>query len=492
MGFSFLASKILGLIRDNLLAATFGATIQTGINKLDIYYAAFRLPDLLFNLLSFGILSAAFVPVFVEILKKEGDKSANRYANEIFKTFGILILGISAVMWIFAPYFVKLFVPGFEQGDINTTVQITRIMLVTPFFFTIGSIAGGIQNAYGKFWGLALAPILYNLAIIGGILFLSKDYGIYGVAIGVVIGAMLNMCALLPGIIKKGFYLEHIRTFFTQRVKETIRLSVPRIIGMSTAQLALVIGTVIASTLADGSITIMNFAVNLQSLPIGLIGISVAIVSFGTLSSHFAENKILEFKTEISKNIRRILFLLIPSTIGMLILRTQIVTILYGRGKFNATDILLTSNTLGVLLCGTVFGGLVFILARGFYAMKNTKTPVIIGISAITINILASIFFTQIIKWNIYGIAIGTALADTINAVALLILLQKKLHVNILEYKEILKFLFAGVIMGIFVKFAVTITQNTYLQVSLSAITGIFIYLTVCGILKCKDTKFLV
>lgn len=492
MGFSFLASKILGLIRDNLLAATFGATLQTGINKLDIYYAAFRLPDLLFNLLSFGVLSAAFVPVFVEILKKEGDESANKYANEIFKTLGMLILGISAIMWLTAPYFVRYFVPGFSQGDIDLTVQITRIMLITPFFFTIGSIAGGIQNAHGKFRGLALAPILYNLAIIGGIMFLSKDYGVFGVAIGVVCGSLLNMSALLPGIIKNGFYLEHIRTFFSVRVKETIRLAIPRIIGMSTAQLALVIGTIIASTLAEGSITIMNFAVNLQSLPIGLIGISVAIVSFGTLSAHFAENKINEFTAEISKNLRRILFLLIPATIGMVILRTQIVTIIFGRGKFNATDISLTSNTLGILLCGTIFGGLVFILARGFYAMKNTKTPVIIGVCAIAVNILASLVFTQIIKWNIYGIAIGTALADTINAIALLILLQKKIRNNIIEYKEIAKFIFAAAIMGIFVKFAVTVTPNIYLQVILSSITGLCIYLTVCGLLKCKDTKFLV
>lgn len=489
LGISFLISKLLGLARDNLLAAEFGA--GTGVNpasavySLDVYYAAFRLPDLLFNLLSYGVLSAAFIPLFAELLKKEGRDRAFLFANEILHAIGGIVIIITAVLLIFAPQIVKPFVPGFDAVKFNATADLTRIMLLTPILFTIGSVAGGIQNVFNKFWGLSLAPIFYNIGIIGGIALFSKQYGVYGVAAGVAAGAMMNMLVQLPGIFRAGYTYIRPPRIWTNKVKEMIALSLPRIFGMSAAQLSLIIDTMIASTLAGGSIAVINFATNLQSLPIGLVGISVAIASFGTMSSMAAEGKMQDLINEITVNIRRILFLLIPLALGMLTLRLPIVRLLLGRGKFSSTDTILTANTMGILLSGLVFGGLIFVLARAFYALKNTKTPVIISTAAIILKIASTILLTKIFLFGTYGLALATSLADIMNAALLIIFLSKRLKTSIIDTKEIAKFVFSGLVMVGAVQLIFKLTTLT----AAAVLTGIFVYLGMCWLLKCKDVK---
>lgn len=483
-----------------MLASNFGASSSaSGIFNLDTYYAAFRLPDLLFNLLSYGILSSAFVPIFVEILKRENKEAAFKFANEILHAIGTGILVLSGVLFVFTPFLIKLFVPGFGEIDFQTTINLTRLMLVTPFLFTIGSVAGGIQNSLHKFLGIALAPALYNLGIIGGIVFFSHNFGVYGVAIGVIIGAFLNVFSQLAGLLKTGFSYMWPRKWFTPRVKEMIKLSLPRIFGMSVTQISLIVDTIIASTLATGSIAIVNFASNLESLPIGIIGISVAIVSFGMLAEYAAEGKIEELANELSVNIRRILFFLMPLGFGMLALRFQIVRLLLGRGKFNWTDTILTANTLGVFLSGLIFGGIVFSLARGFYALKDTKTPVLIGIISVIANIVCVFIFTKILGLGTYGLAAANSFADIINASLLIILLSKRLKRPLLNFSEIAKFIIASLIMTIFIQIAKLQFANifsdidTYLELTIqtvaASIVGIAVYFGVCTALKCKDSK---
>lgn len=500
LGFSFLVSKVLGLLRDNLLASGFGASAATGIFNLDTYYAAFRLPDLLFNLLSYGVLSAAFVPLFVEVVKREGKPSAFKFANEILHFVGIIILVLSGVLFIFAPQFVRLLAPGFAVQDLKVTADITRIMLLTPFFFTIGSIAGGVQNAFNKFRGMALAPILYNLGIIGGIIFLSKQYGVYGVAIGVSAGAFLNMLVLIPGIYRAGFSYFMPKIWWTARVKEMIALSLPRIFGMSVSQLALVVDTIIASTLPLGSITIINFAINLGSLPMGIIGTSVAIVSFGTLAAKAAEGKFSEFTGELRASIRQILFLLIPLVCGMWMLKLEAVRLFLARGKFTMSDALITANTLGILLGGLAFGGVIFILARAFYALKNTKIPVAISIVAVALNIVFSLIFTKLFSLATLGLALANAISNIVNATLLVIMLQKKLRSGILDGAEILKSIAGGVAMSI----AVWASKSAFLEIfkdvesyaklaaqtAVSVIIGALVYFLICRLLHCKELHF--
>ncbi len=488
LGFSFLISKVLGIIRDRLLASQFGAGNgeNSAIFNLDTYYAAFRIPDALFHQLSYGVLAAAFVPIFVEILKKENRENAFRFASDVMRIAAILIAVLSIILFITAPYIIPIFVPGFSSEALEVTITSTRIMLITPLFFTIGSIAGGMQNAFHRFFALSLAPMLYNLGIIGGIVFLSKTYGVYGVSIGVAIGAFINMLVQIPAIFRTGFRFRFSSNWYTNRVKEMLILSIPRIIGMSVSQISLIIDTIIASTLALGSITVINFASNLESLPIGIIGVSVAVVSFGILSSHAAENNMVEFIKEISGNLRKIFFLLIPLAFGMFSLRYEIVKLVFEKGKFTDADTIITANTLGFFLIGLIFGGIIFLLARGFYALKNTKTPVIVSIIAVTINIIFSLLLTKIWKLETYGLALANSLADAFNSIVLLILLSKKLKTSIIDLKEIVKFFAAAVVMFIAVNLTKGYFDNLILQTIVSVVTGVAVYFSICFLLRSR------
>lgn len=483
-----------------MLAAAFGAGGNTNpIFNLDTYYAAFRIPDLIFNLLSYGMLSAAFVPLFVGIMKKNGKQEAFKFTNDVLHFIALAVMVISLVLFAFAPYILKAIVPGFAPADFGVTVRLTRLMLITPLFFTISSVAGGVANSLHKFAGLSLAPVFYNLSIIVGILLFAKTHGVYGAAIGVSAGAALHAAIQLPSIIRAGYRYAQPTAFWNAGIKEMILLSLPRILGMSAAQLALVVNTIIASTLAAGSITVINFATNLQSLPVGLIGISVAVVSFGVLSSHAAEGKTAEFINELKTNIRRILMLLVPSAFGMAMLRNEVVQLLLARGKFDLNDSILTANTLGILLAGLVFGGLLFLLARAFYAMKDTKTPVVISIIAVILNTFLSLLLTKYIKLNTYGLAFANAAADILNAALLVYFLNKKLGRSIIDWIEISKYIAAAVIMSA----AVYLIKNNLwqffenlnfypklvLEIASAAIVGAAVYYAVCRFLGAKEIK---
>jgi len=206
LGISNLLSRILGLVRDHLLGTTFGALSGSGLFDLDTYYAAFRLPDFLFNLLIYGTLSAAFVPIFVQYLKKDKIEEAWKFASSVMNIAIVLIFAVCAVVFIFAPWIVPVFVPGFGDERLALTIQLTRIILISPIFFTVSAVFQSIQNSFKTFFFYALAPLVYNLSIIGGIIFLSPRYGVIGVAWGVVAGSALHALVQVPSMIKNKFH----------------------------------------------------------------------------------------------------------------------------------------------------------------------------------------------------------------------------------------------------------------------------------------------
>lgn len=495
LGISFLISKLLGLLRDNLLAAAFGAGSSAGgVFNLDIYYASFRLPDLLYNLLAYGVLSAAFVPLFSERIIQGGKEKAFEFSSRIVKIFGLGILALSLLLGVLAPWFIPWFVPGFSPEEQAIAVSATRLMLVTPFFFTIGSIAGGIQNAMGVFSGLALAPVLYNAGIVFGIVWWAPTHGVYGVAWGVCIGALLHMVSFLPGLLRLRFSFQWRAggSLWNKEIAEMVTLALPRIFGMSVSQIGLLVNTILASLLPLGSITIYNFASNLESIPVGLIGISVAIVSFGTLSRFAAEGKFERFAVELQNNLRRILFLLIPLAVGMFMLRVPLVTLLLGRGRFGQNDILQTANTLAILLIGVVFGSLVFLLARGFYALKDTKTPVLVGTLAITINVVLGVILTREFSWGIYGLALAAAASNIANGVILFFLLRNRVKTALLDAQEMMKFSLSTSIMALMLFFIPwRESSDAFLwllaEVAGKGALGFIVYMGVCRLLRCRS-----
>ncbi len=418
VGLFSLFSRLLGMYRDRLFASTFGAG-----NTLDAYYAAFRIPDLVFNFLVLGTLSVAFIPVFTEYFVSD-PKEANRIANTILNAAFIGMGAICIVLLFFVPEITRVIAPGFGGEKLQNTIVLTRLFLFSPVIFAVSSVFSSILNALKRFLLVSLAPIIYNLGIISGIVFLYPVFGISGLAYGVLLGALGHALIQVPGIFKAGFKYRPILHWRHAGVVKIAKLFVPRIFGIDVSQISLLIASIIGSTLAAGSIAIFNLANNLQTVPIGIFGLSFAIASFPNLSEAYALNDHSQFNSILKKTAVHILYFAIPTSILMLLLRAQIVRVILGTGLFNWTATVLTANSLGVFGLSIFAQALVPLFARAFYARHNTKTPVLIGISAMVLNAVLSWFLGR--AYGVVGLAAAFSIASIFNMLALYFTLNLK------------------------------------------------------------------
>ncbi|KKP79429.1 MAG: murein biosynthesis integral membrane protein MurJ [Candidatus Moranbacteria bacterium RIFOXYA12_FULL_35_19] len=480
-----LMSRILGLFRDRLLASTFGAG-----DTLDIYYAAFRIPDLIYNMLILGALSAAFIPIFTGLISNEKEKEAWKLVNGVMNLAVGLIIICGIIFCIFSPYLMKIITPGFSPEKMEKVVLFTRIMFLSPLFLGISGIFGGILTSYKRFFIYSLAPIFYNLGIIFGIIFFVRFWGPIGLAWGVVLGAFLHLLTQYPSSRQLGFrYSWSIRNHFSNiEVRKVFRLMIPRTLGIAVNQINLFVITIFASFLASGSLAIFSFAQNLQSVPLGIIGVSFAIAVFPTLSALHSKKDKDGFITNFSETFRQILFFIIPLSAFILLLRAQIVRVILGSGQFDWEDTVLTFQCLGIFSLSLFAQCLVPLLARAFYAMHNTKTPFYVALVTETVNILAVILLIG--KYKILSLAMAFSLSSLVQMLLLLFLLRLK-YENLDDKKIIssvgkivLATLFSGAVIQaskyLVVKF---IDLDTFLgvfsQLSVSAILGALVFLAV-------------
>jgi len=447
LAFSALLSRLLGVVRDHMLAKTFGASSGTGIYNLDTYYAAFRIPDLLYNLLIFGAISAAFIPIFTQYKKEDKMDDAWAFASSMMHLMMIVILIICGVAYIFAPYLVHIVASGFDSEAFNTTVRLMRIMLISPIIFTLSSIFISIQDSFKTFFWRSLAPVFYNVGIIFGIMYFGAQYGVFGVTWGVIIGAGLQLLVQLPSLIQVRYRHKWLLGYKRPDVQKAFKLVVPRILGLSLSQITLVVNTFIASFLATGSITILYLADNLQALPLGIIAISFAITSFATLSE-LATNPTTEpFANEIKRVMQRVLFLIIPATLGVIVLRSEIINVILVSGKFSAHDAKITETVLGFLIISLFAQSLIPILSRGFYAFHNTKTPLITGLFGALVSVAGSLLLTMYFKLGVAGIAMAFSAGTILNFLLLYYYMRKKIVFQILDWVNILKMAVSGLVM---------------------------------------------
>lgn len=495
VGFFSLASRALGLLRDRLLAFTFGAG-----EILDSYYAAFRVPDLVFNLLVLGALSAAFIPVFCEYLTRHGKEGAFKLTNSILNLLALAILLVSAVIFIFAQPLMNVIAPGFNADQKQLTASLTRIMLLSPLFFGISNIFSGILNSFKRFLVYSLAPCLYNFGIISGVILFSPRFGIKGVALGVVLGAFLHMAVQTPNVFKLGFRYRPILSLKEKGIKTITKLMVPRTLGLAAQQINLWVITAIASTLAAGSVAVFNLANNLQYFPVGIFGLSFATAAFPHLSLAASKNDLKEFKIRFSETFRQILFFIVPVSGTMLLLRAQIVRLILGTGKFDWEDTILTYKCLGYFCLGIFALGLVPLLAKAFYSLKDTKTPVVISLLTMGINIGLSLWLSKVLQ--VAGLALAFALSSILNLFLLSLILEKR--VGVLKDKKIfyfvLKIIGATVAMGLAVqgvKYLIAPWVNMQTGVGVLAQTlgaslaGGVVYLGFGFLLKCEEVKLI-
>ena len=415
-----LASRFLGLVRDRILASKFGAG-----DTLDIYYAAFKIPDLIFNLLILGALSAAFIPVFTSLISRQKEIAAWKLVNKVLSLAGLALTLVIAILFFFTPTLVSLIAFGFNEEKQASVAVLTRIMLISPLLLGFSGILGGILNSYKKFFFYSLAPVFYNIGIIIGVLFFVEMFGIAGLGYGVVLGALLHLLIQIPEVIRCGFKFKLDFKFRDKNLKEILTLMVPRTMGLAVVQINLLVITVLASTLESGSLAIFSLANNIQSVPLGLFGISFAIVAFPTLSCSWAQNKKGEFVANFSTVFEKILFFIIPTSIIFIALRAQLVRIILGAGRFDWNDTILTFQALGIFSLSLFAQSLLPLLTRAFYAIHNTKIPFFTALFSEVVNITLALLLIG--EYGITGLVWAFSIATMVNMFLLLIILRRKI-----------------------------------------------------------------
>lgn len=513
---SSLVSGLLGLFRDRLLAGSFGAG-----NELDIYYTAFRIPDFISTILIIGSISAAVIPLFSEYLAKS-EKDAWKFFGNLLNSFLLFIAIISAVVVIFVPQILHLIAPGFSGDKLEKTIELTRIMFLSPIILGISNMISSVLRIFKRFIISSLSPIMYNIGIIIGVLLFVPFWGLEGLAWGVVLGAFLHFIIQIPILFNLGFRVEKAMDLSHPGVVRTIKLTLPRTFGLAANQINLIVITAIGSTLSVGSIAIFNLANNLQNLPIAFIANSLSTAAFPFLALYHSQKNRGKFIEEFLAVFRQTLFYLIPASLLIFILRAQIIRILYGTGRFSWSDTQITAACLGLFSIGIFAYGLSILISKVFYALHNTKIPAFVSFSSIAINIVLSFFFLQILNFDnffsdfilnlldikgiggngVIALSLALSISGIIQLILLLCFLCKK--VGDIKIKEIsyffIKVIFAGTVLAIVSLLVRDIFSGfvdmqrfwgIFWQTTVSSMAGILAYSMIAIILKLSEINLI-
>ncbi|MDO8594798.1 MAG: lipid II flippase MurJ [bacterium] len=368
-------SQLLALIRDRLFASTFGAG-----HTLDIYYAAFRIPDLIFVSVASLVSISVLVP-FITQKMKEGEEQGKRFIDDIFSLFFVLIVVVCVLMFFLMPLLVPKVFPGFAADpELPSLILLARILLLSPLLLGISNFFASITQMYNRFLLYAVSPLLYNLGIIIGALFLYPKFGIAGLGFGVVLGALLHLGIQIPFIMKQDLFPRLCVPRHWKPLLRAASLSLPRTLTLSANQIATFFLVAIGSYFAAGSIAVFNFAWNLQSVPLSIIGASYASAAFPALSRLVVEKRIGEFVAQVALSARHILFWSLPMLSLFIVLRAQIVRTILGAGAFSWSDTRLTAACLAIFIVSTAAQSLLLLFVRGYYALGKTGKPLLINV----------------------------------------------------------------------------------------------------------------
>ncbi len=388
-----LASQILALIRDRLFAYTFGAS-----HVLDIYYAAFRIPDFIFVSIASVVSISVLVPFFIGKLK-EGEESGKKFIDATFSAFFLVIILVSIVMFFVMPFLVPLVLPGFAHDPLlPELIALARIMLLSPLFLGISNFLASITQIYNRFLIYAISPLLYNLGIIIGILFLYPFFGIAGLGWGVALGALCHCGIQVPFILGKKLFPKFHLLIEWQSIRRVVLISLPRTLTLSANQIATFFLIALASLLSAGSIAVFNFSWNLQSVPLSIVGVSYASAVFPALSRFIAQGKHSEFLGEMIVSARHIIFWSLPFMALFVVLRAQIVRTILGSGNFSWSDTRLTAACLAIFILSVVPQSLLLLFVRAYYAIGRTRKPLIINVVSSVIIVILGYWFLYLIE----------------------------------------------------------------------------------------------
>jgi putative peptidoglycan lipid II flippase len=416
---AFLVSRVLGWVRLVVIGNEFDAP------ELDTFFAAFRIPDLIFQLVAAGALSSALVPIVAGLLERDQHAHAWRVVSTVINLMLIALAVLAGVLFLLAPLVMRVITPGFEGEQLERTIGLTRIMLLSPIFLAMGSVATSLLNAGGRFAASAIAPIVYNLAIIGGALILAPTFGVEGLAIGVVAGSLGHLLVQLEPVRRLGYRYERRIEANDPQARRALALMAPRAFGLGANQVTFIVVTALASTLAVGAVADFNIAFTLLQIPIGVIGVPLGIVLLPSLARDAAVGREPAFAALLTRALRLILYVMIPIAGLTAVLRHELVDLLFGGGQIGEVDLGIIAETLLWFLPGLAAHALIAVLARAFYARQDTLTPVLVAVAAVVANTTLAVGLVG--PLGLAGIALAIALSAWMEALILLVILRVRI-----------------------------------------------------------------
>lgn len=497
VAFMTFVSRIVGLLRDRILAGEFGAG-----DTLDIYYAAFRVPDFVYTLIVVGALSASFIPFFAEkLISTKRKQAAWDFTNNIVNIIAVCFFVLAALGIIFAGPLATLIAPGFSAVKQEAVAGFMQVMFISNFLLAISAVFGAALQGLKRFFVYSLAPVLYNLGIIVGVVWFVDWFGAIGLAWGVVFGALLHLLVQLTGVLLAGYKYQWSCCWRDSDTQKLGKIMVPRALGLGIWQVNFIIMTVIASTLAAGSVAIFQFAFNLEYFAIGIFGVSFAVAAFPNLSEYAAAGNTKRFIAAFSTTARQMLFFIVPASVMFLILRAQIVRVVLGSGVFGWEDTIATADVLALFTLSFFAQALIFLLVRGFFAYKDTMTPLYVGIVSAIVNTLAALLFSR--EFGVAGLGLAYSLWAVVHMALLWVMLRNR--VGSLGEASIVKSVYvisiAGVAAAVVMQFVKTqlgllLELETFWSVLtqgfVSGAVGLVVYGLVCWALRSPELKELV
>ncbi len=418
---SFLASRLLGLVREQVIAARLGTSPD-----YDAYIAAFRIPDFLYLVIMGGALGSALIPVIAEHRSRDDTRAAQELANTVLTASLMAMLAAAAAAALLAePLLSHLVVPGLAPAQQRLAVQLTRILLASPILLGTSGVVMAYLNAHHKFLGPALAPIAYNLSIIVSALVFVPSMGVVGLAVGVGLGSVLNLGVQVPDLARLGYHFTPSLHVGRADFRRVAALLVPRMFGQAAYQANFIVTTAIASTLASGSISALNYAYLLMMLPHGIFAMSVAVSSFPTMADQVARGYKFEMQQTLVTSLSTVIFLAIPSALGLSMLGFPLVRLLFEMGAFGASSTEMVGQALTFFAFGVIPYGAVEILTRAFYAFGDTRRPVAASSITVAINLLLGTMLSR--RMGHSGLALALVVATAVEAILMAAMLRRYL-----------------------------------------------------------------
>jgi putative peptidoglycan lipid II flippase len=416
---AYLLGRLLGFVRTTVIVSSFLPADR------DAYYAAFRIPDTIFQLVAAGALSTALIPVLAGLFAHGEEARAWRVVATVTNLMMSALLVLAAVLFFLAPQIMPAITQKFGAAQMATTIHLSQVMVLSPIFLALGSVASSVLNALGRFSASSVAPLLYNAAIIAAALFLGPRMGVDALAWGVVAGSILHVGVQVPQLVRQRGFVYRMGVRLTDpAAREAFLLLLPRALGLGVTQITFFVNTYLATGLGQGPLTQYNVAFTALQIPLGVIGVPIGIVLLPSLSRSLATGATADFARLVVRSLRLILYVMLFLTATGIALREPAVTLLFRYGDFTAADAAATAATLAIFLLGLGGHATIVVLARAFYAGKDTRTPVMAAMLSVLVNVVVSV--ATVGSLGLQGLALGIAAGAWFESSLLLVLLARR------------------------------------------------------------------